>query len=533
MRVGVGAKMNAMDAELAPSGWEIRMHPSTKRTATIGGFVAGGSAASARSITAACASPATFSPPASSRSRTSRVIIELRGDAAQKINRAYGTTGIITALEMPTSPAWKWIDVVVVFDDFIEAAAVGYEAALADGIVKKLLTPMTAPIPSYFGALKPYCPDGKSILIAMIAEPSLEGFKKLLAGRGTITLETPTDDGPGQVPLYEYTWNHTTLQVLKTDRTVTYLQCLYPHDELMEKVAQMRAMFPDEVLQHLEFIRFNGRVTCSGLPVVRYTTAERLERDHPAARGERRLHRQPPRLYRRGRQPLQARRCRPTRLQARGRSLRPAQSRQDAQLRDREAVSMNVLYVYCHPLDDSFHAAIRKEALAGLREAGHTIDLLDLYAEGFDPVLSADRRRDYHDPVRNRANNQTYVDRLMAANALVVQFPTWSFGPPAMLKGLVRPDVRAGNRDGSFRSGASQAGAASHRRITGISTYGRPRWQAIGMADPPRKIIKRYLPWFTGCKATVRYYALYHMNTATPERRGRFLARVRKEMARF
>ncbi len=67
---------------------------------------------------------------------------------------------------------------------------------------------------------------------------------------------------------------------------------------------------------------------------------------------------------------------------------------------------MNVLYVYCHPLDDSFHAALRKEALAGLEEAGHTIDLLDLYAEGFDPVLSAERRRDYHDPVRNRANNQ-------------------------------------------------------------------------------------------------------------------------------
>jgi hypothetical protein len=44
----------------------------------------------------------------------------------------------------------------------------------------------------------------------------------------------------------------------------------------LEKVAQMRAMFPDEVLQHLEFIRFNGRVTCSGLPVVRYTNAERL-----------------------------------------------------------------------------------------------------------------------------------------------------------------------------------------------------------------------------------------------------------------
>ena len=39
---------------------------------------------------------------------------------------------------------------------------------------------------------------------------------------------------------------------------------------------------------------------------------------------------------------------------------------------------MRVLYVYCHPLDDSFHAAILKEALTGLKKAGHAIDLLDL-----------------------------------------------------------------------------------------------------------------------------------------------------------
>jgi FAD/FMN-containing dehydrogenase len=276
LRVGVGAKMNAIDAQLQPAGWELRMHPSTKRTATIGGFVAGGSGGIGSVNYGGLREPGNILAARVVTMEEEPRIIELRGDAAQKVNRAYGTTGIITALEMPLAPAWNWIDVVVVFDDFIEAAAFGYEAALADGIVKKLLTPITAPLPSYFGALKSYCPEGKSILIAMIAEPSLEAFKTLLGGRGAITLEMPTDDGPGQVPLYEYTWNHTTLQVLKADRTVTYLQCLYPHDRLMEKVAQMQLMFPDEVLQHLEFIRFNGRVTCSGLPVVRYTNPDRL-----------------------------------------------------------------------------------------------------------------------------------------------------------------------------------------------------------------------------------------------------------------
>jgi putative NADPH-quinone reductase len=194
---------------------------------------------------------------------------------------------------------------------------------------------------------------------------------------------------------------------------------------------------------------------------------------------------------------------------------------------------MRVLYVYCHPLPESFHAAIRAEALAGLHAAGHAVDLLDLYAENFDPVLSMEGRRSYHDPVANRAANQAYVDRLMAAEALVVQFPTWSFGPPAMLKGwfdrMFGPGIALDLSDP-----AHVRPMLGHIRcIVGIATYGRSRWRAIGMADPPRKIITRYLPWFTGGRARARYYALYHMNVATgPQRRG-FLARVRAGMARL
>ena len=81
-------------------------------------------------------------------------MIELRTDAAQKVNRAYGTTGIITALEMPLAPAWPWIDVIVAFDDFFDAMQFGYDVALADGVVKKLLTPMIWPIPQHFAALE-------------------------------------------------------------------------------------------------------------------------------------------------------------------------------------------------------------------------------------------------------------------------------------------------------------------------------------------------------------------------------------------
>jgi FAD/FMN-containing dehydrogenase len=152
----------------------------------------------------------------------------------------------------------------------------GYEVALADGVVKKLITPMMWPVPQNFPALKAHCPEGRHAIFAMVAEPSLEAFKSILGQRGTVTLERPHDDSPGTEPLYEYTWNHTTLHWLKVDRSVTYLQCLYPHDRVLESVREIADMFGDEVLPHLEFIRFGGRVTCSALPLVRYTTEERL-----------------------------------------------------------------------------------------------------------------------------------------------------------------------------------------------------------------------------------------------------------------
>ena len=276
MRVAPGARMHLVDEALRPGGQEQRLHPSTKRSATVGGFVAGGSGGVGSVTWGGLREPGNV--------LAARVItleerpraIELRGDAAQKINRAYGTTGIITALEMPLAPAWEWIDLAVAFDDFASACAAGLAVALADGVVKKLLTPISWPIPRYFGPFASLCPDGASLLIAMIAKPSLETFKALLGPRARIIHEREFDESPATTPIYEYTWNHTTLQVLKSDRNVSYQQCLFPHDRLLESVAEMAALFGDEVWHHLEFIRFGGRVTASALPVVRFTTRARL-----------------------------------------------------------------------------------------------------------------------------------------------------------------------------------------------------------------------------------------------------------------
>jgi NAD(P)H dehydrogenase (quinone) len=194
---------------------------------------------------------------------------------------------------------------------------------------------------------------------------------------------------------------------------------------------------------------------------------------------------------------------------------------------------MKILYVYCHPLPESFHAAIRHEALAGLRAAGHDVDLFDLYGEKFDPVLSEQGRRRYHDPPANRAGLEPVIARLQWAQALVVQFPTWCFGPPAMLKGFF---------DRVFMPGvAFDLGDPAHvkpmlgnlHKIVGVVTYGRPRLMAMWMGDPPRKLVTRYVRWFASPGAKAEYHALYHLNIASPAQREAFVRRVRAAMERF
>jgi putative NADPH-quinone reductase len=191
---------------------------------------------------------------------------------------------------------------------------------------------------------------------------------------------------------------------------------------------------------------------------------------------------------------------------------------------------VRILYVFCHPLPESFHAGIRARELAALRAAGHEVDLLDLYAENFNPVLSEESRRRYHEIPQNQIGLEPYIARLTAAEAIIMQFPTWCFGMPAMMKGfcdrLLMPGVAFDISDPAH----VKPMLGNVRKIVGVVTYGRPRYMALWMGDPPRKMVTRYLRWFTGGKASLDYLALYHLNVATEAQRNKFVARVERRL---
>ena len=98
---------------------------------------------------------------------------------------------------------------------------------------------------------------------------------------------------------------------------------------------------------------------------------------------------------------------------------------------------MRFLVLYAHPVPDSFGSAVHRAVLDGLTEAGHQIDDCDLYAENFQPVLTENERRAYHNVGANTATVLPHVERLLRAQGVVFVYPTWWYGMPAMLRGYI------------------------------------------------------------------------------------------------
>lgn len=195
---------------------------------------------------------------------------------------------------------------------------------------------------------------------------------------------------------------------------------------------------------------------------------------------------------------------------------------------------MKLLVVFCHPDPASYGAALRDTALQALREAGHELRLLDLYAEGFDPVLSRAEKRSYlPDTAQNIAGVQAHVDALRWAEGWIVIYPTWFYGPPALLKGWLDRVWLPGVAFTVAKAKQRRIGGELQniRLFVGITTSGSPWWWLKLVGDPGRSLFMKALrPLYArGCR--MKWLQLYNMNHATDADRAGFLARVRTVLA--
>jgi len=188
----------------------------------------------------------------------------------------------------------------------------------------------------------------------------------------------------------------------------------------------------------------------------------------------------------------------------------------------------HALVLYAHPCEESYSSALHRLVVDSLGERGWTVDDCDLYAEGFSPVLTSEERRNYHDEGKNIGPVASYVERLRAADALILCFPVWNFGYPAILKGFFYRVFLPG---ASFRlvDGKVAPNLTNIQKLAAITTYGGTRFRATLAGDPPRKWISRAVRYVTH-PTRMRYLALYDLNRASDAKRAGFLDNVGREM---
>jgi NAD(P)H dehydrogenase (quinone) len=194
---------------------------------------------------------------------------------------------------------------------------------------------------------------------------------------------------------------------------------------------------------------------------------------------------------------------------------------------------MKALVVYCHPNPKSFNAAVRDVVLAGLAARGVEHRLIDLYAENFNPVMDCAEREGYHTKGDNERPVATYLAHLRWCDTLIFVYPTWWYGPPAMLKGwLDRVWVPHAVFDMPEGSGPISGLMTNIKQIMAISTLGSPWWWwKVGMGEPGRKILLRGLPALCGVGCKRVWLGLHKMDSATEKQRMAFLKKVGKAIA--
>jgi putative NADPH-quinone reductase len=196
---------------------------------------------------------------------------------------------------------------------------------------------------------------------------------------------------------------------------------------------------------------------------------------------------------------------------------------------------MRVHVVFAHPSPNSFAGAVRDRVVRALTAQGHEVDELDLYAAGFGPVLTPAEWAAHVKGGANLAAIGAEAERLRRADALVLVFPTWWFGMPAILKGwfdrVWAPGVAFELPPGG---GGLRRGLTNIRRFAVVTTHGSPWWViALALGNPGRTVLMKGFSPLIARGATTRFLALYDMDRATRPRLEQFLARVERSFQSF
>jgi hypothetical protein len=277
IRALAGTLVSEMDTVARAQGVELRLHPSTKSTATIAGFVAGGSGGMGSCMWGMLRDRGNITGLEVLSVEEEPRVIELRGRDVEIVHHAYGTNAIITEVEMPAAPAWGWRETIVAFPDFLRAARFGIQLAREIAIVKKLISLQERPVARLMSDLGGVVPDGQSMVNCLIADGCVEAFDDLVADYGGRVVSSHAEgQGPYGAPLYEFAYGHSLKQLQKADAKYTALQGLFPYQDLFATIERVHRSCAGAMPMRLEIFRSEGEIVAMGSPYILYESEQQM-----------------------------------------------------------------------------------------------------------------------------------------------------------------------------------------------------------------------------------------------------------------
>ena len=274
LTVESGCLLRDIDEYLSKKGRQLRLSPSTWRSASIGGFVAGGSGGVGSVRWGFLRDPGHLQGLEIVTNEDSPRVLQLDANSSEALNHSYGTNGIITALKISTANYISWQEVVVdcptlsVAVDLINtctrsAIDLNLATLLEDKIVKQL--------PNYYGDLS----NGYRLLF-LVSKSGVQTIKNLANKSNSVFKYFGYEDLKSGTLMREITWNHTTLHMRSKNSEWTYLQMLLPQPEL-GAIESLSQKWGSDLLWHLEAVRQQGVQRLAALPLIKWKGYKQLQ----------------------------------------------------------------------------------------------------------------------------------------------------------------------------------------------------------------------------------------------------------------
>ena len=261
----------------AKAAGELRFHPTTKPTATIAGFIAGGTGGPGSCGYGVLRDRGNISAVEIVSMEEEPKIIELRGKDVHLAHHAYGAAGIITEVEMPLAPAWNWMEAIVAFPEYLQTVSFGVAVGNADGIIKKLLSCHEWPTPYLMRDLRDVVPQGHSMISTLIADISYPDFVDMVEDHGgKIVASSPEGKGVYGKPLYEFAFGHALLQAQRSEPKRSAIEGLFHQPDLIAQVRRVHARVKQHGPMRMELRRWAGRLVGSGSPYFLFESEDQM-----------------------------------------------------------------------------------------------------------------------------------------------------------------------------------------------------------------------------------------------------------------